>query len=192
MTGRVTATILLVLALGWPATGSAAEILSVSVEKEQGIYYVESEVWIDADLRPVYEVFADWDVAVKFSSFIVESRDIAPGEDGVPGFYISNRGCVLFFCKSVVRTGTVESQPHSVLRAIANPDESDFHISEETWTFRVEREGTVVLYQNKMKPKFWIPPGIGPWLMKRKLQRDGGRAMNRIEAIAQDWVPGDE
>ena len=32
----------------------------------------------------------------------------------------------------------------------------------------------------------WIPPGIGTWMMKRKLQKDGGQAMNRIEAIARD------
>ena len=185
MTKRVLATILIVF--GWPTIGDAAEILSVSVEKEKGVYYVESEVWIDAELQPVYEVFADWDIAVEFSSFIVESRDLAPGDDGRVGFYINNRGCILFFCKSVVRTGTVDSEPLVILRAIANPEESDFHISEETWTFRVEREGTVVLYQNKMKPKFWIPPAIGTWMMKRKLQKDGGRAMNRIEAIAQDW-----
>ncbi|MDX1507035.1 MAG: SRPBCC family protein [Woeseiaceae bacterium] len=178
---------LLFAVLGWPAAGSAAEILSVSVEKEQGVYYVESEVWIDAELQPVYEVFADWDVAEQFSSFIVESRDLAPDGDGNAGFYVSNRGCLLFFCKTVVRTGTVQAEPHEVLRATADPERSDFHLSEESWTFRVEREGTVVLYRNRMKPKFWIPPAIGTWMMKRKLQRDGGQAMERIEAIAQDW-----
>lgn len=192
MTSRIAAITLLAFALGWPVAGLAAELLSVSVQKEKGIYYVESEVWIDAGLQPVYEVFADWDVAVEFSSFIVESRDLAPDDDGNPGFYINNRGCLLFFCKSVVRTGKVEGEPLVILRAIADPEHSDFHISEETWTFRVEREGTIVLYQNKMKPKFWIPPGIGTWLMKRKLQRDGGEAMNRIEAIAQDWENDDE
>lgn len=187
MTNRFPATFLTFVVLGWPAAGSAAEILSVSVEKEQGVYYVESEVWIDAELQPVYEVFADWDVAEQFSSFIVESRDLAPDGDGNAGFYVSNRGCLLFFCKTVVRTGTVQSEPHEVLRATADPERSDFHLSEESWTFRVEREGTVVLYRNRMKPKFWIPPAIGTWMMKRKLQRDGGQAMDRIEAIAQDW-----
>ena len=187
MTNRLPARFLLFAVLGWPAAGSAAEILSVSVEKEQGVYYVESEVWIDAELQPVYEVFADWDVAEQFSSFIVESRDLAPDGDGNAGFYVSNRGCLLFFCKTVVRTGTVQAEPHEVLRATADPERSDFHLSEESWTFRVEREGTVVLYRNRMKPKFWIPPAIGTWMMKRKLQRDGGQAMERIEAIAQDW-----
>lgn len=190
MTSRFSAILLLLVIIGRPA--AAAEILSVSVEKEHGIYYVESEVWIDAGLRPVFEVFADWDVATQFSSFIIESRDLAPDDDGNAGFYISNRGCLLFFCKTVVRTGTVVSEPLVTLRAIADPGQSDFHISEETWTFRVDGEGTVVLYQNRMKPKFWIPPGIGTWLMKRKLQKDGGRAMERIEAIARNWVTDDE
>ena len=175
-----------------PAASGAAEMLSVSVDKKEGMYYVVSEVWMDAAQEPVYDVFADWDIAVEFSSFIVESRDIGPDEDGVIGFYINNRGCILFFCKSVVRTGIVESEPHHTLRAIADAEGSDFHVSEEIWTFRREDDGTVVRYENIMKPKFWIPPVIGPYLMKRKLTKDGGRAMDRIEEIAQEWETADE
>ena len=40
-----------------------------------------------------------------------------------------------------------------------------------------------------MKPKFFIPPIIGPALMKRKLKSGGIRAIDRIEAVAQAWVP---
>ncbi|MFQ5608964.1 MAG: hypothetical protein ACE5F8_01685 [Woeseiaceae bacterium] len=169
------------------APARAAELLSVSVDKKDGLYYVVSEVWMDVAQAPVYDVFADWDVATEFSSFIVESRNVGPDEDGVMGFYINNRGCVLFFCKSVIRAGVVESEPYHTLRAIADPEESDFEISEEIWTFRREDNGTVVRYENIMKPKFWIPPLIGPYLMKRKLTRDGGDAMDRIENIAREW-----
>jgi len=39
-----------------------------------------------------------------------------------------------------------------------------------------------------MKPKFWIPPGIGPYLIKRKLRNSGSDAIDRIELIAQAIV----
>jgi hypothetical protein len=41
-----------------------------------------------------------------------------------------------------------------------------------------------------MRPGFWVPPAIGPYLIKRKLRREGGRALDRIEALAQEHERG--
>lgn len=164
---------------------NAAEMRSVNVDYSGGRYTMVSEVWIDAAVPQVYEVFSRWDLSTQFSSAIVESRDEAADELGRPQYYIRNRGCVLFFCRSFERRGYVESEPNEVLRAFANPDTSDFLLSNETWTFAEEGDGTVVSYHILMKPKFWVPPGIGPYMIKRKLKKNGGEAVDRIEVIAQ-------
>ncbi|MCP4303147.1 MAG: hypothetical protein GY783_21400 [Gammaproteobacteria bacterium] len=166
-------------------TATAAEIRSVNVEHSKGRYTMVSEVWFDATVPQVYEVFRQWDLSTQFSSAIVESRDEAADEYGRPQYYVRNRGCVLFFCLSFERRGYVESEPNEVLRAYANPETSDFLLSNETWTFAEDDDGTVVSYHILMKPKFWVPPGIGPYIIKRKLKNDGGDAIDRIEAIAQ-------
>jgi len=173
-------------------TASAAEIRSVKVDYKDRHYSMESEVWFDAPIEQVFTVFSRWDLSTQFSSAIVESRDLAPDERGRPQYYIRNRGCVLFFCKTIERRGHVESRPLGELRAFANPDNSDFLLSNETWTFASENGGTVVVYQLLMRPKFWVPPGIGPYMIKRKLKNDGGDAIDRIEAIAQRMRPGRE
>lgn len=167
---------------------NAAEMRSVDVDYSGGRYTMVSEVWFDATVEQVYAVFRQWDLSTQFSSAIVESRDEPPDELGRPQYYVRNRGCVLFFCLSFERHGYVESQPNEVLRAFANPETSDFLLSNETWTFTEEDNGTVVSYHILMKPKFWVPPGIGPYMIKRKLRSHGGDAINRIEAIAQNIV----
>ena len=96
-----------------------------------------------------------------------------------------NEGCLLFFCKSFVRQGYVELEVNEELRAFANPELSDFKLSNETWTFVAEDGGTVVSYRLLMEPDFWVPPGIGPYLIKRKFRNNGGDAIDRIEEIAQ-------
>jgi hypothetical protein len=106
-------------------------------------------------------------------------------ESGRPQFYIRNKGCVLFFCQSFERQGYIESRPLSEVRAFANPDTSDFHFSNESWRFVPQGGGTLVTYDLEMKPKFWVPPGIGPFFIKRKLRNNGGDAVDRIEKIAQ-------
>jgi hypothetical protein len=45
----------------------------------------------------------------------------------------------------------------------------------------------MLIYDVDLKPKFWIPPVIGPYILKRKLKYGSGNAINRIEAIAQAW-----
>ncbi len=169
-----------------PALSNAAEMRSVSVDYDDGYYYLESDAWFDVGRKAVFEVFLDWDIAGEFSSIIVEAKNVGPDEQGGMGYYIHNRGCILFFCKSTLRNGSVTSQAYEFIRAVADPESSDFKLSEESWTFRDEDGGTSVHYELKMKPDFWIPPLIGPYLIKRKLRNDGGEAIDRIEQIAQE------
>jgi len=167
------------------STANAAELRSIDVEHHKGRYTVSSEVWFDATVKQVFEVFRHWDLSTQFSSAIAESRDIAADEYGRPGYYVRNEGCLLFFCRSFVRQGHVELEVNEELRAFANPEVSDFKISNETWTFVAEKGGTVVTYQLLMEPDFWVPPGIGPYLIKRKFRNNGSDAIDRIEVIAQ-------
>jgi len=161
----------------------AAEMRSVHVDYADGRYTMVSEVWFDASVEQVFNVFRRWDLSTQFSSVIVESRDEAADELGRPQYYVRNKGCLLFYCRSFERRGHVELEVNEVLRAIANPETSDFLLSNETWKFAGESGGTVVFYELLMEPKFWVPPIVGPYLIKRKFEKDGGGAIDRIEAI---------
>ncbi len=167
------------------SSADGAEMLSVDVDYKKGVYSMRSEVWFDASVEQVFEVFRHWDYSAEFSSVIIESRDVADDELGRPQFYVKNRACVLFFCRTFERHGYVESEHNVLLQAFTLPEVSDFHQSDERWDFARRKGGTVVAYHLEMKPKFWIPPGIGPYFIKRKLKNDGGRAIDRIEVIAQ-------
>ena len=166
-------------------TARAADILSIAVDNEGGIYTMHSDVWFDTTIEQIFEVYRHWDYSTQFSRTIVESRDMEPDVNGRPQFYVRNKGCVLFFCKSFVRQGYVEIDGMQVLRAFTNPETSDFHLSNESWTFVEKDGGTVVSYTLEMKPKFWVPPAVGPFFIKRKLKKSGGQAVDRIEVIAQ-------
>ncbi len=172
-------------------SAAAAELRDINVGYDGEVYTVDSVVWFDAPQHAVYEVFADWDLSPQFSSAVVEARNIAAGEDGRRGYFVKNRGCFLFYCRSVERRGTVEATPVTELTAKANPAVSDFELSEERWTFHSEGDGTRVNYSLRMTPSFWVPPFIGPFVIKRKLREDGGEALERIETLAQARAAGD-
>lgn len=167
-----------------PAATPAVELLDVVVDFDGEVYSVASEVYFDAPRPAVYAIFNDWDLSEQFTSAIVEAYDIGPDADGRRGYYVRNRGCFLFYCKSVERRGSVEAVPHTELVARADPRESDFELCEEHWTFRTENGGTLVNYTLRMKPAFWVPPLIGPYVIKKKLRADGAEALERIERLA--------
>jgi hypothetical protein len=167
-------------------------MLSIEVDYVDGRYSMESVIWFDAGVDETYEVFSDYDLSTKISSAIVEARNLEPDAQGRPGYYIRNKGCVLFFCKSVVRQGYVQSRDKRLLQAFTDASVSDFRFCEESWEFAEENGGTRVRYKLLMEPDFWIPPGIGPYMIKRKLRSDGSEALSRIEAIAQGYGSSQE
>jgi hypothetical protein len=168
------------------APARAADLREIEVARVDGNYLLHSVVWFDAGIETVYHVFLDWDLSEQFSSVVVEARNTGSDANGDRGFYTRNRACVLFYCMSVERRGRVEHEPVRLIKAITDPEASDFHLSNETWEFEEEGEGTLITYQLEMRPKFWIPPVIGPYVLKKKLRDDGANALDRIEAIAQD------
>ncbi|HSN52900.1 MAG TPA: SRPBCC family protein [Woeseiaceae bacterium] len=181
------AVLLLIVAL--PAWAGAATLRDISVDHVDGTYVMRSEVWFDVGIEKIYGLLLDWDQSPKFSSVIKESRNLEPAPDGRGRYYSRTEGCLWFFCKSFERYGYVEHEPLTQIEAYADPAKSDFELSDERWEFREEAGGTVVIYAFKMKPKFFIPPLIGPAILKNKLRNGGADAIQRIEALARDYAP---
>ena len=176
----------LLLVLLFCGVAQAADLREVVMDKEDGVYLLRSTVWFDVGRESLFAVFIDYDLAEKYSGFVIESRNLDPGDDGLRRFYIRNQGCVWFFCKSFERTGVVEHEPFGKITSVADAAQSDFESSVETWTLEQEGDGTLVVYTFEFEPKFWIPPLIGPYVLQRKLERDSLQALDRIESIARE------
>ena len=180
---------LLLLIVAFPACAGAATLRDISVDHVDGTYVMRSEVWFDVGIEKIYGLLLDWDQSPKFSSVIKESRNLEPAADGRGRYYSRTEGCLWFFCRSFERYGFVEHEPLTHIEAYADPAKSDFELSDERWDFREEGGGTVVIYAFRMKPKFFIPPLIGPAILKNKLRNGGADAIQRIEALARDYAP---
>ena len=98
-------------------------------------------------------------------------------------------GCVLIWCRSFVRNGHLLLTPKRDIVAIADPEASDFEYSRERWQLESNGDGTMLTYDFEMVPRFWVPPVIGPYFIKRALKSGGSRAVNRIEALARGEEP---
>jgi len=167
----------------------AAEIPVLDVSKKDSRVLVRAELLIDAPPDKVYRAlinfnnFSSWSQRFKYSAYL------EPAADGRPRARNDIEGCILFFCKTVVRTLTLTLQPSDYIRADADPELSDVVFGREEWWISagtvtgesVTRVVTKVIYEHEVEFDFWVPPVIGTWAIKRELKKDGLRVARIIE-----------
>lgn len=171
------------------SSSAAAELKSIKVWVEDGRYHLISESLISAGQDALYAVLTDYEQFKKFTSAIVASENVEPDEEGRPQFYTRMQGCVLVYCQTFVRRGYLLLTPKYDITAVADPETSDFEFSRERWRLVNEDGGTVMIYEFELEPRFWIPPFVGPYLLKRALKSGSIRAVDRIEALARGETP---
>jgi hypothetical protein len=165
-------------------SATAAELTDIEVAHEDGRYSLKSTTIFDASQSQLYGVLTDYDQFKKFATAFVETENRGPDEQGRPQFYTRMEGCVLLFCKSYLRVGYLELKPEYDIVAIVDPEQSNFKYSRERWQLIPEGEQTKLIYEFEMEPAFWVPPLVGPYVIKKSMRSGGEKAVNRIEALA--------
>jgi hypothetical protein len=167
----------------------AADLRYIEVDREDNVYSLRSVAWFDTDAQSLYNVLIDYDQFPKFTSAIVEAKNLEADDSGRPGFYTRMEGCVLFWCQSLERTGYLRLEPTVEIFAVTDPERSNFKLATERWQLRPEKGGTLLIYEFDMEPDFWVPPVVGPFYIKRALRSGGANALQRIEALALGREP---
>lgn len=171
------------------ANAAPADLKEVTVDRVDGRYVLRSETLFAASREELYAVLTNYDLFDKFTSAFTESRNLDPDEEGRPQFYNRMEGCILLFCVSFERYGHLVLDPLTNIEAIVDPARSDFDYSVERWELIEHGDKTLLIYEFEMEPSFWVPPVIGPYMIRRTLKSGGGNAVNRIEALAQGKEP---
>lgn len=146
---------------------------------------MQAEIVIDAPLAHVFDVLTSYEQLPELTSRFVESRYLEPAGDGAPRIFTQVRGCVLFFCRSIIRVVRLDMIRDWSITATAEPDLSQVRFGIEQWFLRADDNATVVTYSHEMEPDFWVPPLIGVWAMRRVLRRDAVEVAQRIEALSK-------
>ena len=165
----------------------AATIDTLEISKHRGRYELVAETYLDAPANEIHAVLLEYDnnLFSRISGVYRESRYLEPDADGTPIIFTRMEGCILFFCKSMRRTERLEAEAPHFIRTVAIPEHSDFDYSHSEWILEPQQGGTRMKYVLVMEPKFWVPPIIGPWFIKRAISTGGLRAVERIERMAR-------
>ncbi len=178
----------LLLGLGWIACitpAPAATLVRTDVAHHDSRYTIAFEVLLDAERTAVARLLQDYARLQRLSPTVTDSRILGHGNTGEPRVQVIVRACALVFCKTVNKVSDIAQLPGGDLRTRNVPELSDFTEGEEIWQLQAEGRATRLRYEASMVPKFFVPPLIGPLVIKAVIRRELRESAQRVEALAQ-------
>jgi hypothetical protein len=177
---------LLCLGLLWSLAAAAGTVRHSEVSHADGVYRVEMEMEIAAPVESVRAIITDYDNLDRVSRLLTESALLQSPQPGGIRRRLVSRLCLLFFCFSSTMVEDVEEIGADTVLTRLVPELSDFRSGHSRWqTVPLDGGRCLLRFQYVMEPDFWIPPLIGPLLIKRSLVREAEYTIEKIEALAR-------
>ncbi|MDT8397072.1 MAG: SRPBCC family protein [Pseudomonadales bacterium] len=168
---------------------NAGEVLSATTGHEGRRYTLLMTMHIDGDPAAVRRIVTDYEALERISDTIVDSHLI--NAEGKPlRREMALRTCILFFCfKATLVEDIEENAGGETIIATVVEGAGDFRYGRTVWRMTPSGGGTDVVLETVIVPDFWIPPLIGPLVIKQKMRRDAEQSIFAIERLAIDQLP---
>jgi hypothetical protein len=165
----------------------AAETVEVQVEREGGAYHIYFEILINAPRGRVYEIMTDYANLQELSPGIVSSELLSGEAGGDARVDITLKPCVWVLCKTMHKVSTVTINAYGAIVYTTVPEFSDFKKGKEQVIVQESQTPgqTRVTYTARLVPDFFVPPLIGPWLMRKHIMQNLSVSNSRVEKLAR-------
>lgn len=186
--------LLLMLSLAAANAACAEDIHDLQVSGDGGRYRVSFDATLDAPVdraRPYMLEPRQWP---QLSEIVTEAHVLAPLADGGHIVHVTLSACVLFFCKTIQKLEEMRQLPDGDIVTSALPGRGDFHYARERWRVSGDAHRTRVQYDAEFVPAFFVPPVIGPYLLKRELEgllSETARNLERLAGAGPPATPAD-
>jgi hypothetical protein len=166
------------------AFASAADIERLEATHTDHRYTLSFEVVLAAERDKVWQIMTDYENLPRLSKTIGESHILKTEHSPEHRVSITFHACILIFCKTMKKVVDIEARPQDDIVVTGVPALSDFSYSVEHWEVSAEGAKTRLRYSAEMVPDFFIPPLIGPWVVKSFLQREIRGIAIKVEELA--------
>jgi hypothetical protein len=177
---------LLLLALSLPA----AEVSEVDVHRDGDVYRLYVVARIDASPAAVWKLLTDFNHLERVHRSVHQSIYLGRRAEGVDRVQICMHPCVLFFCVDFTQIVEFHSIAERQLLADFARRNSQFHFGHLQWRLaRSSNAGTDIVFEAELAPAFWIPPLLGPWILKRTLRRTATDIVMNLDQLSPSPLP---
>lgn len=178
------ACLLAVGALALSLSTEAAEFERAEIGFEGSTYHYTFIARLAAPAAQVRAVVTDFDGMGRINDNIREARVLARYDDGSLKRVLKLRQCVLLICFNMNFVERVRALPRGV-EALMLPAESSFRDGTSAWTIEaLDAAHARVTVTARQTPRFWIPPLLGPAILKRVFLEEVTESCANIERLA--------
>jgi len=169
---------------------NAGEMQQVDVLRDGPRYVVNMKALLVIDQERAWAVLTDYPQLERINPNIRETELLEQFEDGAL-LRTAVEFCVLWICKTIIqqqRMTILDTGPdYAWLQAVVDPELSDLAYGQGDWILTAAgAEQTELAFRAEIEPDFWVPPLIGPWLIKRALVREGEATVAGLERAANE------
>lgn len=169
----------------------AAQVSEVRVSRNGARFLIDMHMVIDAPPPAVFRALQDYATMARYNPDLRSVRvELTAAPDRVH-LFTTVHVCVLIFCKTMhqeqVMTATASVDGGS-LDAKLVPHGGDFKGGHGRWIVRpcpTARAATCMDVRIELLPAFWVPPVIGPWVLRRKMDEEARRTGAGLELSAR-------
>ena len=169
-------------------TVAAYEIRQVDVHRDDDdAFRMAFEVVLNASQAGVYQLITDYASLHRLNDIVLESSVINEAGKGRKLRQMLLHSCVLFFCKNMRVLEQMEENGSNEITATIIPGQSDFHEGISYWRVLPGGPGqSRLLLNSTFRPAFWVPPLVGTWLIKSRVQHELAIMSQRIETLVKE------
>lgn len=141
--------------------------VAVEVTKNGNMLIVDATILLPATPHEVWEVLTDYDHMVKFLRNLQVSKIVEGADNKIQ---VAQKGKATYgpltFSFDTVRE--VELKPYQEIRS--RVIRGSVKHGQGTTQLIPDGIGTRIVYHNETMPNYWLPPGIGPALVKKEIR----------------------
>jgi len=172
-----------------PAAGGT--IHSAAVTYRSGSFIVEVDALLDVVESRARAVLTDYKHLERLIPAVEHSEILDTRELGDYRVQTVTYTCLWFYCRRLTRVQDVVEAHDGSITAIVIPEQSDFSYGTMRLNLWQEAAGTRILIRSEVTPEVWIPPLLGPWLIKRELHAEAVQTLHNLERLAAEATQTD-
>lgn len=167
-------------------TAGASTVESADIRFLGSSYHYRFSARVEASARAVRAVVTDYDHLERINPNVVASRVLVRHGDNALKRQLLMKQCVLVFCFDIDFVERVDFLPNGDIATTIIPGEGNFRRGETVWRIEpLSKTASRITMEADQEPDFFVPPVIGPFIMKRKFLREVDDTTRRIEEVAR-------
>ena len=165
----------------------AGEVQHAQVRYQDGVYIMKFDVIIDAKFENTLAIVTDYQNMDRLSQSFIESALIQSINETKKRRRLVMQTCILFFCIEITFVEDMQEIQKGIIIATIIPEQSDFKSGRAEWRVTsVDNDRSRIQLYCEQELGFWLPPIIGPIMVKNKLLKLAKENIRRIEILAKD------